>query len=150
MDRVVIYIDGSSQGNPGPSGVGIVVNDADGKELGIFSEFIGEKTNNQAEYIALLYAVEIVKVLNIIDAIIYTDSELLSKQICGEYKVKNDKIRYLIKKFFKMKEGLNVDVVFLGRDANKMADVLAKDASFGLVRNTLSIKLSKILNRKGD
>jgi ribonuclease HI len=151
MSEVKLYIDGSSRGNPGPSGVGIVLIDNNGKEVGVFSEQIGRATNNQAEYTALLYAVEIIKILDLKDAIIYTDSELLFKQIYGKYRVKNDKIRNLLKAFFNIKEGLNIEVLYLERESNARADILAKDASYGLVRNTIGIKLSQeFLYRKGD
>jgi len=151
MSEVKLYIDGSSRGNPGPSGVGIVLIDNNGKEVGVFSEQIGRATNNQAEYTTLLYAVEIIKILDLKDAIIYTDSELLFKQIYGKYRVKNDKIRNLLKAFFNIKEGLNIEVLYLERESNERADILAKDASYGLVRNTIGIKLSQeFLYRKGD
>ncbi|MGQ9705508.1 MAG: ribonuclease HI family protein [bacterium] len=150
MDNVEIYIDGSSQGNPGHSGIGLVLIDNNNREIGIYSEYIGEKTSNQAEYIALLYAVEIMRALNVKSAVIYTDSKLIKKQINGEYRVKNDKMRALIKEYFKMREGLNIDVVLLGRDNNIRADKIAKDASFGVIRNTLNVKISKIIWREGD
>lgn len=136
-----IYIDGSSKGNPGPSGIGVLVEDRDGNEVGVFSAGIGETTNNMAEYISLLIAVEIVKQMGAKKAKIYTDSELMSKQINGEYRVKNDRIRELVKRYFDLSKGLDIEVLNIKRESNKRADNLARDAGEGLFRNTLKIEL---------
>jgi ribonuclease HI len=89
-----IFIDGASRGNPGESGAGVYVIDEEGKIFLSEGFYIGKKTNNQAEYLALLFAAYLttihLKNINVqIQLNFVSDSELLVKQMCGNYKVKN-------------------------------------------------------------
>lgn len=97
---IEIYTDGGSRGNPGPAAIGVVVY-KDGERIDAKSEFIGKNTNNQAEYKALLKGLDIGK--NYSDKLkCYLDSELVVRQLNGEYRVKNEG---LIKLWKKVKEG---------------------------------------------
>src|SRR5512140_231152 len=96
MDELItLYFDGGSRGNPGPAGVGVVLRAEDGTALVTLGRFIGRATNNVAEYRALLLALEEAKKLVAKKIIIRGDSELIIKQMRGEYRVKNADLRDL-------------------------------------------------------
>ena len=86
---LVLYSDGSSRGNPGPAAIGVVMLDGTGTTVGQHSERIGEATSNQAEYRALIAGLELALKLGAKRVDINLDSELVAKQLKGEYKVKN-------------------------------------------------------------
>ena len=88
-----IFIDGASRGNPGPSGIGIVFCDEQNSVIKKLFKFIGNATNNVAEYSALVYAMQEALIDRYDEVRIKSDSELLTKQLTGEYKVKNDNLR---------------------------------------------------------
>ena len=94
-DRVVVHVDGGARGNPGPAGVGVVVSDPDGNELDRANAYVGETTNNVAEYRALLLGIERAQALGARDVEIVNDSELVARQVTGEYKVKKEDLRML-------------------------------------------------------
>jgi ribonuclease HI len=130
MTRLTLYADGSSRGNPGPAGAGVVILDRNGKVVREISRFLGHATNNEAEYHAFIIALENARELEA-DAIqIRVDSELLARQVNGYYQVKSAKLKPLYKKakellvFFKQ-----VDIQHVGRDLNNRADMLANQAS---------------------
>jgi ribonuclease HI len=89
-----IYIDGSSMGNPGDAGVGVIFAKAEVPVKNI-SRYIGRQTNNVAEYTALITALQEALEMNVREATIFSDSQLLCRQINGEYKVKNKNIKHL-------------------------------------------------------
>src|SRR5215212_5925458 len=90
MDEVItLQFDGGSRGNPGPAGIGVVLRAADGTPLVTLGRFIGRATNNVAEYKALITALEKAKELGARRVKILGDSELIVKQMRGEYRVKN-------------------------------------------------------------
>jgi|TARA_B100001540_G_C15720898_1_gene603004 ribonuclease HI len=93
-----------------------------------FSENIGEKTNNEAEYLALIKGIEICVENNILNVSIFSDSELVVKQINGDYKVKNDRMSILHKKTHELLSSLRSwKVVHILRDKNVEADELSKE-----------------------
>ena len=94
-ERIIGHIDGGSRGNPGPAASAYVLTDERGRQLEAKAFFIGETTNNVAEYTAICRALEAAKSLGIKQITIYSDSELLVKQLNGQYKVKSDNIRPL-------------------------------------------------------
>ncbi len=98
IEEVVIYSDGGARGNPGPSGIGVVVCNDKGSILYEYREFTGVKTNNQAEYTALIKALEIALTYRAKNVRCYMDSELLVKQLNGEYRVRNPALRGLFQK----------------------------------------------------
>ncbi|MCF7820063.1 MAG: ribonuclease HI family protein [Candidatus Pacebacteria bacterium] len=127
--ELIIFCDGGARGNPGPAGLGVAIYDKDKNILEQMSEYLGVTTNNQAEYRAVLKAIERVKELGASKLTFYLDSELIVKQMSGEYRVKNKellpiylKIRQLILNFEK------VDFFHVRREANKEADRLANIA----------------------
>lgn len=90
MKRLVIHTDGGARGNPGPAGIGVVIRDADTLEtLEEHGEYVGETTNNQAEYRAVILGLTRAIALGADQVEIVTDSELLVKQAQGLYRVKN-------------------------------------------------------------
>lgn len=94
-DRVVVHVDGGARGNPGPAGVGVVVSDPDGIELDRANAYIGETTNNVAEYRALILGIERAAALGAHAVEIVNDSELVARQLTGQYKVKKEDLRLL-------------------------------------------------------
>jgi ribonuclease HI len=91
----VVNVDGGARGNPGPAAIGVVVQDADGEVLEERGEQIGKATNNVAEYRALLLGVERAKALGASELELIGDSELIVRQVKGEYKVKDATLREL-------------------------------------------------------
>jgi ribonuclease HI len=87
--KVVVHVDGGARGNPGPAAIGVVVSDADGGLLEQLGEPIGETTNNVAEYRALLRGLERARAFGASEVEVVGDSELVAKQVNGQYKVKH-------------------------------------------------------------
>jgi ribonuclease HI len=87
--KVVVHVDGGARGNPGPAAIGVVVSTADGGVLEQLGEPIGETTNNVAEYRALLRGLERARALGAVEVEVVGDSELVAKQVNGQYKVKH-------------------------------------------------------------
>jgi ribonuclease HI len=87
--KVVVHVDGGARGNPGPAAIGVVVSDADGRLLEEVAEAIGETTNNVAEYRALLRGLERARAHGAAEVEVVGDSELVAKQVNGQYKVKH-------------------------------------------------------------
>lgn len=130
--RVKVFTDGASRGNPGTAAVGIVINDENDKEIRTLGKYIGECTNNVAEYTALIESVKLLKELNEpFDEInFFCDSELIVKQIRGEYKIKNKDLINLSLEFWKEIKSLNkkFSIRHIPREENKTADLLANKA----------------------
>lgn len=129
---ISVFTDGASRGNPGNSAIGIAVYDSNNMPAVEFKKFIGTGTNNSAEYRALIESIEIIKRLKIEFEMInfYCDSELVVKQVRGEYRIKNSDMIELSQEFFK---GLNnlqkkYTITHITRDKNKTADMLANKA----------------------
>ena len=89
IEKAIIYTDGASRGNPGPAAIGAVIKDGQGRVLGKISRRIGRTTNNQAEYQAVIAALEEAVRLGVAGVVIKSDSELVVEQINGRYRVKN-------------------------------------------------------------
>ena len=123
---LIAYVDGGSRGNPGPSGYGVVFEDEMGRPVAELSEFLGRQTNNYAEYSALLAALNYTlrhefKALKVI-----SDSELLVKQINGEYKVSNPALKELHGRAMKMLDQFDYfEIKHVLRGKNREADRLA-------------------------
>jgi ribonuclease HI len=93
--KVVVHVDGGARGNPGPAAAAAVISDAGGQTLGEHAELLGSTTNNVAEYRALLLGLREAKALGAEEVEVIGDSELIAKQVNGEYKVKNANMRPL-------------------------------------------------------
>ena len=121
-----IYIDGSSFGNPGDSGIGVVFLEGE-NNLKNISRYIGTQTNNVAEYSALICALQEALIMKMKEICIFSDSELLCKQIKGEYKVKNENIKNLFSQAVGMIKGFeNFCLKQIPREKNVEADKLAR------------------------
>jgi len=127
--EIVAYIDGASRGNPGPAAAGFILIDSAGKQLQAKAFFLGQATNNVAEYTAIVKALEAIKQIGAKQIMVYSDSELLVKQINGEYKVKSEQIRPLFRQATDLLRELeNWNVRHITREKNKYADKLANQA----------------------
>lgn len=127
---VVAYIDGASSGNPGPSGLGVVFQDGQGRRLSSLSMSLGETTNNVAEYLALLYCLQEAQRQGMRRLAVRTDSELLARQFNGQYKVRNGTLRLLHQLALHAARGFeHLSVEHVGRECNTQADRLARQAS---------------------
>ncbi|MDI6811750.1 MAG: ribonuclease HI family protein [archaeon] len=93
--KLVLYSDGASRGNPGPAGIGIVICDERGEVVKEYEEFIGTATSNVAEYRALIRALELASNFPISEVECFSDSELMVKQLKGDYAVKNQRLHEL-------------------------------------------------------
>jgi ribonuclease HI len=123
-----IYIDGASSCNPGPAGAGLVVYDEHGNEVGRDSTYLGEMTNNMAEYEALVIALSMACKSNVKNVSIYTDSLLVVNQIMGKYKIKNITLQKYAEKAKKLIRTIDhFAVKYIPREENKIADKLAKE-----------------------
>ena len=122
-------IDGGSRGNPGPAAYGVLVRDPSGQVVARLKKYIGKNTNNVAEYFGLIAALDYAETHGIRALRIESDSELLVKQMRGQYKVKSSDLRPLFERARKMAQGLasfRIDHVY--REQNREADALANQA----------------------
>ncbi|MBU1037894.1 MAG: ribonuclease HI family protein [Candidatus Omnitrophica bacterium] len=127
--KLYIYADGGSRGNPGPSGIGVVILDSNRKKIKESFKFIGETTNNIAEYSALVSGLEAAVALKATDIVIYLDSELLTKQLNGEYKVRDANMKILFNESLGLlKKFDSFEVKHIERAKNKEADKLVNKA----------------------
>ncbi len=125
---VEMFVDGACFGNPGLAGVGVVVYE-DGKIAKKLSRFIGEATNNIAEYTAIIYALQEALINRFDEVVICTDSELVYHQMTGAYKVKQPHLKVLYDQACHLCQGIKkLKFTSIPREKNKEADVLAKEA----------------------
>ncbi len=124
-----INVDGASSGNPGRSGAGIVARDKDGNITLSKSIFLGEMTNNMAEYEALLIALNDAVRNSVKEVTVYTDSQLVANQVNGVYKIKNMTLFQYVKKIRQTISNFDYFAIsYIPREQNREADKLAKDA----------------------
>ncbi len=128
-NRLVLYTDGCCRGNPGPAGIGVVIRNARKKILKELSEYIGEATNNIAEYSALIRGLEEACELGAEEVMVFMDSELVVKQLNGEYRVKDDGMKELFRQAVEaLKDFKAFEIKHVDRSKNKEADKLANRA----------------------
>ena len=128
MTKFKLFTDGGARGNPGPAAIGGVIYNAD-KEIASFSEYIGETTNNQAEYKAIVRGLELALENNIENLECYLDSELVVKQINKEYKVKDKNLAKIFVKLWNLTlKFKKITFAHVRREKNKRADVLVNQA----------------------
>lgn len=131
MNICFAYIDGACRGNPGHSGIGVLIVDEDGNHLREIFEYIGEATNNQAEYKALLRLLKEVSshpdFEQLKKLVVHSDSQLLVKQMIGEFKIKSKNIMKLHLDARQLLRQLSFQVEFckIPREKNREADQLA-------------------------
>ncbi len=127
--HLIINVDGASRGNPGKAGIGAVIRGSDNTIIERVSKYIGIATNNIAEYQALILALETAKQIGAEKISIYSDSELMVKQIKGEYRVKNEGLKPLYQKAIGLlKDFKAYGIIHVEREKNKEADKLANQA----------------------
>lgn len=136
MRKIIVYTDGGSQGNPGPSAIGVVFCNEKGQCFKKYSEYLGEDlTNNEAEYQALIFALRKFKALfgkelaKNADLEIKSDSELLIRQLKGDYKILEPKIQSLFLAVWNLKiDFKKIKFTLIPREKNKEADSLVREA----------------------
>lgn len=129
MSSLIIYTDGGARGNPGPAGIGAVIYNDQRRILAEISQYLGVTTNNQAEYRAVIAALEKAAELGGSELEFYLDSELVVRQLNHEYKVKNKDLAPLFLKIHNLLLGFKKSSFFhIPREQNKEADRLANDA----------------------
>ncbi|HSV98684.1 MAG TPA: phosphoribosylglycinamide formyltransferase [Sedimentisphaerales bacterium] len=125
----VAHTDGGSRGNPGPAAAGFVLQNEAGGKLLARAFFLGQATNNVAEYTALVRALAAARRMGVSDLTIYTDSELMVRQLTGQYRVKSDLIQPLFEQVKELRSGFaSCLVLHVTRDKNKEADRLVNKA----------------------
>jgi ribonuclease HI len=134
-ETIIVFTDGGARGNPGPSGIGVRIENAEGKLIKEFSKYIGEQTNNFAEYEAVALALETIKKIYGVKTKALTievrlDSELIQKQLTGLYQIKEPT---LFPQYIKVHNLLvsafpKVTFTHIPREKNKEADRLANEA----------------------
>lgn len=136
MKKIIIYTDGGSRGNPGPAGAGVIFSNEKDQVIKKYSEYLGDDlTNNEAEYKAVIFALKKFKLLfskklaKKSEVEVRSDSELLVKQLKGEYKILNEKIQPLFLEVWNLKFDFGkVKFKLLKREKNKEADKLVNEA----------------------
>ncbi len=136
LKKIIVHIDGAAKGNPGPAGIGIIFQNESRQIIKEISNFIGNRTNNQAEYEALITALSTLEemrkdghISHNTEIIIKTDSELLFNQINGYYKIRNRQLQGLFFEAMWLKnQWRNLKIIQVPREENRASDKLAKNA----------------------
>ena len=129
-NEVELFVDGGSRGNPGRSGAGVFIRDPDGTILFRHGYYLGNTTNNAAEYMALLYGLKLAHKEGARKIKIYSDSLLVVSQVKGTYKISNSRLKPIYQEVIKQ---LNLfidgfEITHIPREKNKIADSLANHA----------------------
>ena len=132
MSRLVVNVDGGARGNPGPAAIAAVVSTPDGEVLEARGGPIGETTNNVAEYRALLLGIERARALGATELELVGDSELIVRQVLGEYRVKDAGLRPLHAQVIAALDGLDWSIRHVRRERNEAADRLVNETLDGL------------------
>ncbi|MBI4303314.1 MAG: ribonuclease HI family protein [Chloroflexi bacterium] len=126
MERLIIYTDGASHGNPGPASIGVAIKDGLGRTVFSLSQPIGRTTNNQAEYRAVIAALEMALKMGATNVELRSDSELIVRQVNNQYRVKEpslkpryDRVKQLQRQFH------SFNIVYIPREQNEEANRLA-------------------------
>ena len=126
---LVAHIDGGARGNPGPAGYGAIIEDEVGRPVVELSDYLGKQTNNYAEYSGLLAALNYATKHGFTAMKVYSDSELMVKQVLGQYKVNNPALKELHAQAMKIIKGLEAfEIRHVRREENRQADRLANRA----------------------
>lgn len=124
--RGVLHTDGGARGNPGPAGIGVVLEDESGEVIGEIAQGIGRATNNVAEYAAVIAGLELALERGVTSIDIYVDSALVAAQVKGEWKIKNERLRGLAVKARSLMDRFDAaTIAHVPRERNAGADRLA-------------------------
>lgn len=126
--QFVAYVDGSSHGNPGPSGIGVIVEDPSGNQIRI-AKWIGWQDNNVAEYVALMEALQCAVAHKARSLLVYSDSEVVVRQMSGEYACRSPRLYSLHWICRKLARSLNFEITRIPRERNREANRLANTAA---------------------
>jgi probable phosphoglycerate mutase len=125
-NKAVVYIDGGSRGNPGDAAFGVYACDADGRPVAAFGRFLGRMTNNEAEYSGLLAALQWARQEDVQELHVRADSELMVKQMNGQYRVKSPNLKPLFEDARRLTRGFSrFAIEHVRRERNAEADRLA-------------------------
>ena len=127
MSELVAYVDGGSLGNPGPSGIGVIIDGCDSGPVRI-CKWIGHQDNNVAEYVALMEALQYAISLKARSLHVYSDSEVVVRQMCGEYTCRSSRLYSLHWTCRKLARNLEFSILHIDRRFNRDAHHLANDA----------------------
>ncbi len=121
------FTDGASRGNPGDSGVGIILKNEEGRVLTSVSGYIGKATNNIAEYSALIACLKLAQKNGFNNLVVHSDSELLVRQMLGTYKVKEPRLKKFVEEAHTLIRQARLECTFvhIPRESNREADQLA-------------------------
>jgi len=125
---LVAYVDGGSHGNPGPSGIGVVIEAANGDKIEV-ARWIGHQDNNVAEYVALLEALQMALSLKAKVLRVYSDSQVVVRQMTGEYACRSPRLYSLNWTCRKLARSLEFSIAHISRDDNREANALAARAA---------------------
>ena len=128
MPNLVAYVDGGSHGSPGPSGIGVVIEDPAGERV-LIARSIGRQDNNVAEYVALLEALQHAVATKARTLHVFTDSELVVKQMTGQYTCRSPRLYSLNWTCRKLARSLEFSIAHIGRELNAEANELANRAA---------------------
>ena len=129
VKRAIIFTDGAARGNPGPASIGVIIKNEQGKPIASVSQCIGTTTNNQAEYMAIITALEKATSLGARQVDLYSDSELVVRQINGSYRVKKATLKPLYQRAKQLQNSLEgFTITHIPRQQNTEADSLANRA----------------------
>lgn len=123
---MLIFVDGASSGNPGPSGIGIVMCEPDGRVVKRYGKHIGFATNNEAEYLSLMDALDEALKMGVEVITVYSDSELLVNQILGNYKTRKKRLKNYLQKLNEKINKFKVFTISHIKGEKNPADVIAK------------------------
>lgn len=125
--KATIHTDGGARGNPGPAGIGVVI-EING-EQNKYKEYIGKATNNQAEYKAVILALQKANELEVEEIDLFLDSELVQQQLNQKYKVKNKELQPLFVQVWNLSQDFKkIKYIHVARNDNKAADKLVNEA----------------------
>ena len=127
MSDLVAYVDGGSHGNPGPAGIGVVI-EASGGETTRIAKWIGHQDNNVAEYVALLEALQHAVAVKARTLHVYSDSEVVVKQMTGEYNCRSPRLHSLNWTCRKLARSVDFSIAHVPRERNREANDLANHA----------------------
>ena len=122
------FFDGASRGNPGKAGAGALMINDEGKVVWETSRFLGEKTNNEAEYMALILLLKAAKEHGVRSLRVFGDSKLVVSQVSRQWKINLPHLRELAKQAWALMEGMEVSLTWVPREKNSRADELSNEA----------------------
>ena len=128
MSHLVAYVDGGSLGNPGPAGIGVVIDDRQGQKIRI-AKWIGRQDNNVAEYLALLEALQCALRLRARAIHVYSDSQVVVRQMTGQYSCRSARLYSLHWTCRKLSRSLDFSISYVPREHNAEANALASSAA---------------------